>query len=169
MLIPALFVTYQVLDARREQGLYPQLDAYAVAYGLKPLRTSSPDELRFWSLEPMEGGISASLYTERGAFHCKGKSEQDIGKSFSMASARLCSPSKIRLSNAELKSTLKALMALRRKKTGCDDVVDGWRLTVEGVLDKERFAFEAWNPNGCNNAGAKELSRILDGIGKQGR
>lgn len=42
LLIPALFVAYQVLDARREQRLYPQLDAYAVAYGLKPLRSSSP-------------------------------------------------------------------------------------------------------------------------------
>ena len=41
-LIPALFVAYQFLDARREQRLYPQLDAYAVAYGLKPLRSSSP-------------------------------------------------------------------------------------------------------------------------------
>ena len=117
----------------------------------------------------MEGGISASLYTERGAFHCKGRSEQDIGRTFSMASARSCSPSKIKLSNAELKSTLQQLKALRWKKTGCDDVVDGWRLTVEGVLDNERFAFEAWNPNTCNNAGAKELSRILDGIGKEER
>lgn len=117
----------------------------------------------------MEGGISASLYTERGAFHCKGRSEQDIGRTFSMASARSCSPSKIKLSNAELKSTLQQLKALRWKKTGCDDVVDGWRLTVEGVLDNERFAFEAWNPEACSNADAKALSRILETIGKQGR
>lgn len=168
-LIPALFVAYQFLDARREHGFYPQLDAYAVAYGLKPLHSGNPDELRLWSLEPMEGGISASLFTERGAFHCKGKSEQDIGKTFSIADAGLCNTSTIRLSNAELKSTLLQLKALRRKKTGCDDLADGWRITVEGVLDNERFAFEAWNPDGCNHAGAKELSRILEGIGKQGR
>lgn len=168
-LIPALFVAYQFLDARREHRFYPQLDAYAVAYGLKPLRSSSSDELRFWSLEPMEGGIDASLYTERGAFHCEGKSEQDIGKTLSIVNSRLCTKSTIKLSNAELKSTLLQLKALRRKKTGCDDIADGWRLTVDGVLDNERFAFEAWNPDGCDNAGAKELSRILESIGKQGR
>ena len=47
--------------------------------------------------------------------------------------------------------------------------VRGPQVLAEGVLDNERFAFEAWNPDACSNAGAKALSRVLEGIGKQQR
>jgi hypothetical protein len=156
ILVAAPLLAYASLERVTDHRLYRQLDDYAKAFALKPVGSDHRNELRLWSYEPMEGGMGALIITEDGAHECAGK-----------ASSGSCKKSSVRLSGTDLESMLLALSNLRKKKAGCDDVVDGWLLTVDGVLDGERFAFEAWNPNACENPEAKNLMKILEIVGKQ--
>jgi hypothetical protein len=169
ILVTAAFLAYEYLGAQRQNRLYPQVDSYALAYDLKPLRPGHANELRLWSLEPMEGGVSASIFTESGAFACKGKSEYGSGDASLTAKPSRCEHFAIDLSRGELERTLQSLRALEGSDANCHEVVDGWRITVEGVVDGERFVFESWNPDGCDNADAKKLIGILAGIGHRKR
>lgn len=169
VLVAVAVLAYRYFDAQRDDRLYQELDGYALAHELKPLRPGAANELRLWFLEPMEGGVGAAVFTDSGALQCKGMSEYDSNDASLKMTSSGCQRSRIVLSGPELARTLQSLRALEDRRTSCDEVMDGWRVTVDGVVDGERFAFESWNPDGCDQAASKTLSAILAGIEKQTR
>ena len=112
----------------------------------------------------MEGGISSFIFTENGVLECQGNS-QDSSTNEVLVKSSGCKKSKITLSKTDLESKLLLFSELKSKNTSCDNVSDGWGISIEGVLSNERFAFEAWNPDACENADAKKLNELLKSIG----
>lgn len=167
--IALAFLAYRHFDTQRDDRLHQELDGYALAHELKPLRPGAANQLRLWFLEPLEGGVGAAVFTDSGALHCKGTSAYDSSDASLKMKSSGCQRSRIALSATELASTLRSLRALEDRRTSCDEVMDGWRVTVDGVVDGERFAFESWNPDGCDQTASKTLSAILAGIEKRKR
>jgi hypothetical protein len=182
MFIPVLFFAYkyfekqqnnplnQQLDAhdhvfknQQNNPLYQQLDAYAQAFKLMQLRSSNKNELRLWVFDPMDGGISSLIITDNGVSECEGTSQFGSNTEIIVKSSS-CRKSKNQLLKSGLESTLVKFRELKEMKTSCDDAVDGWSITIDGVLNNERFAFEAWNPNVCESPGAKKLTDLLESI-----
>ena len=145
-----------------ENPLYQKLDALARAYNLEQLRSGKGNELRMWYFEPMEGGIDASVFTEKISLNCKGEFDYNHGEVVLKPGS--CKKTKSLLSAAELKEKLSTLNKLKEVNTSCDEIMDGWGITIEGVLDKQRFAFESWNPDGCDSEGSNQINKIIDSI-----
>ena len=143
--------------------LHGEADEYALAYGLSPLRPGSANELRLWFIEPMEGGISGAVFSENGALKCEGLSQH--GRKSGIPPGRdACRKMMAALSSDDLATRLHSLSELVDEDASCGDPADGWGITVQGVVEGRRFAFQAWNPDRCDNAEARKLYRLLEDL-----
>lgn len=164
--VAALCLAYVFFQKKNERRLYQEADTYALSYGLKPLRAGGGNELRLWFLEPMEGGIAATIIAENGAVRCAGKSRNASGDAQLIVGAGSCRKSTIALPSADLESKLHSLSRLRNSNASCDELADGWGVIVQGLVEDEQFAFEAWNPDGCDTPDAKKLAELLESIAR---
>jgi hypothetical protein len=158
--ISALFFAYKYFAKQPNNPHFQQLDAYSQAFKLKQLRSSNQNELRLWFFEPMEGGISSLIFTVNGVSECEGTSQYGSNTEIIVKSSS-CRKSKVKISKSSLESMLVQYRELTKLKTSCDDVNDGWGMTIDAVLNNERFAFQAWNPDACEDPGAKKLTELL--------
>jgi len=163
--ITALFFAYKYFvkypnEKQPNNPHFQQLDAYSRAFKLKQLQSSNQNELRLWFFEPMEGGISSLIISDNGVSKCEGTSQYGSNSEI-MVKSSSCSKSKLKISKSSLESMLVQYRELTKMKSSCDDVSDGWGVTIDAVLNNERFAFEAWNPGACEDPGAKKLTDLL--------
>lgn len=161
--IPALSQADEYFEMDKNP-FYQQLDAYARAFNLEQLRSSNQNELRLWYFNPMGGEISSLIFREKGAFRCETKSKYSASNTEVIVKSGKCKKSKNKLSKSEIENKLSRLIELKEKETSCNNIDDGWGVTIEGVLNNERFAFESWNPDGCDNMDAVKLYEILESI-----
>jgi hypothetical protein len=154
-IIAALFLAYGYFEMQQKNRLHQQSD------DLSQVRLNNKNELRLRFIEPMEGGMRTLIFTENGVLECLGNSQNSTTTNEVMVKSSGCKKSKVQLSKTDLERKLLLFSELKSKNTSCDNVSDGWGISVEGVRSNERFAFEAWNPDACENADAKKLHELL--------
>lgn len=162
IIVAALFLAYRIFELPHESRLPLQSDDPGQS------RSNRRNELLLRFIEPMEGGTTSFVFTETSVLECEGTSQHDGATGEVIFKTTGCKTSRIKPSRTVLESRLRSFSELAGANASCEGVADGWGIVIEGVHDNERFAFEAWNPNACENADARKLYKLVESTLDQG-
>jgi hypothetical protein len=137
--------------------LYAELDSNARAVGLRQLRSSGEDELRLWALEPMGGGVTGLIVRPGGVLRCKTSYKYQKNEIAVMTGS--CAYYRGASASRAALKMLADLEELNESSISCG-VLDGWSVDIEGVHDGSRFAFDADNPDSCDDSVSGLVMRV---------
>jgi hypothetical protein len=147
--------------------LRAEADAYARASGLKPLRSSSKDELRLWAgwfKKPLWGAVITRAGVRQFVAELEfSMSETTVKTARPVPNSRLINP-------APMLALLPRMQGLDGRYFECFLVDDGGAYLIDGVSDGRRVTWMVANPDSCSNDGstlALQLEKLLHGISDQ--
>ena len=145
--------------SQNSEALTVRLRHYAEAVGMPPLGTAGLNEVRMWTRGYMDGAVWAYAASNGSERTCETRS--DWSQEATSIEPGKCSRSRrSRLADDALQ-LLPTLARYDKQDLNCPEVMDGWNIMVEGVVNGAAFAFEYSNADNCDDDAARAVKRLL--------